>query len=264
MFITVSLNSGYGISLGPRFFLIPNVGNANPWEATLSELLAGKVIEVDDATTSIQIISNGACETGITIPVTSVPTTTTSTTTTTTTAAPTTTTTTAAPTTTTTTAAPTTTTTTAAPTTTTTTAAPTTTTTTTEAPTTTTTTTTTTAAPTTTTTTTLSGLTTVTITLCAGNADGSGIVDVYAYSSDIVDTSINIPVRWTGDLASELLGSVTISNGTNCGVTTLSYATSGEMFSILEIIGDISPATSGTQEYFGGFAGSGSPCSTCP
>ena len=230
MFITVSLNSGYGISLGPRFFLIPNVGNANPWEATLSELLAGKVIEVDDATTSIQIISNGACETGITIPVTSVPTTTTSTTTTTTTAAPTTTTTT----------------------------------TNTEAPTTTTTTTTTTAAPTTTTTTTLSGLTTVTITLCAGNADGSGIVDVYAYSSDIVDTSINIPVRWTGDLASELLGSVTISNGTNCGVTTLSYATSGEMFSILEIIGDISPATSGTQEYFGGFAGSGSPCSTCP
>ena len=171
--------------------------------------------------------------------------TTTTTTTTTTTAAPTTTTTTAAPTTTTTT--------TAAPTTTTTTAAPTTTTTTTAAPTTT----------TTTTTTTTSALASVTITLCAGNADGSGIVDVYAYSSAIVDTSINIPVRWTGDLSSELLGSVTISSGTNCGVTTLSYATSGEMFSILEIIGDISPATSGTQEYFGGFAGSGSPCSTC-
>ena len=206
MFVTVNLASPYGISLGPRFFLIPNVGYATPSEATISELLAGKVIEVSDSATEIQIVSNGSCQNAITLVIGAVPTTTT-TTTTTTTAAPTTT--------------------------------------------------------TTTTTTTTSALASVTITLCAGNADGSGIVDVYAYSSAIVDTSINIPVRWTGDLATQLLGSVTISSGTNCGVTTLSYATSGEMFSILEIIGDISPATSGTQEYFGGFAGSGSPCSTC-
>ena len=142
MFVTVTLTSPYGISLGPRFFLIPNVGYATPWEANISELLAGKVIEVDDTATELQVISNGACENGITLIIGAPPTTTT------TTAAPTTTTTTAAPTTTTTTtAAPTTTTTTAAPTTTTTT------TTTTAAPTTTTTTTTT-AAPTTTTTTT--------------------------------------------------------------------------------------------------------------
>ena len=149
MFVTVTLNSGHGISLGPRFFLIPNVGYAEPFEANISELLAGKVIEVSDSATEIQVISNGICENGITLTVGVIPTTTTAAPTT-TTAAPTTTT--AAPTTTT--AAPTTTT--AAPTTTT--AAPTTTT---AAPTTTSTTTsgggaptTTTAAPTTTTTTT--------------------------------------------------------------------------------------------------------------
>jgi hypothetical protein len=140
MFVTVTLSSGYGISLGPRFFLIPNVGYASPFEASISELLAGKVIEVSDSATQIQVISNGACENGITLNIGSVPTTTTAAPTT-TTAAPTTTT--AAPTTTT--AAPTTTT--AAPETTTT-AAPTTTT---AAPTTTT------AAPTTTSTTTSGG-----------------------------------------------------------------------------------------------------------
>jgi hypothetical protein len=130
MFVTVTLNSGHGISLGPRFFLIPNVGYASPFEASISELLAGKVIEVSDSATELQVISNGACENGITLVIGAPPTTTTAAPTT-TTAAPTTTT--AAPTTTT--AAPTTTTaapettTTAAPTTTT--AAPTTTTTTT-------------------------------------------------------------------------------------------------------------------------------------
>jgi hypothetical protein len=138
MFVTVTLNSGYGISLGPRFFLSSNVGEPVPAEATLSELLAGKVIEVPDSATQIEVASNGACTNALLLNIGSVPTTTTAAPTT-TTAAPTTTT--AAPTTTT--AAPTTTT--AAPITTTT-AAPITTTT--AAPeTTTTTTTTTTAAP---------------------------------------------------------------------------------------------------------------------
>jgi len=111
MFVTVTLNSGYGISLGPKFFLIPNVGYATPFEASISELLAGKVIEISDSATELQVISNGACENGITLIIGAPPTTTAApTTTTTTTAAPTTTTTTttAAPTT----AAPTTTTTT--------------------------------------------------------------------------------------------------------------------------------------------------------
>jgi hypothetical protein len=106
------------------------VGEPVPAEATLSELLAGKVIEVPDSATQIEVASNGACTNSLVLNIGSVPTTTTAAPTT-TTAAPTTTT--AAPTTTT--AAPTTTTaapettTTAAPTTTT--AAPTTTTTTT-------------------------------------------------------------------------------------------------------------------------------------
>jgi hypothetical protein len=121
MFVTVTLNSQHGISLGPRFFLSSNVGEPVPAEATLSELLAGKVIEVPDSATQIEVASNGACTNSLVLNIGSVPTTTT-TTTTTTTAAPTTTT--AAPTTTT--AAPTTTT--AAPFDTTTTAAPTTTT----------------------------------------------------------------------------------------------------------------------------------------
>jgi hypothetical protein len=120
MFVTVTLNSQHGITLGPRFYLSCNVGTPKPSFATLSELLAGKVIEVPDSATQIIVTSNGACTNSITLTIGEIPTTTTTTAApTTTTAAPTTTT--AAPTTTT--AAPTTTT--AAPTTTT--AAPTTT-----------------------------------------------------------------------------------------------------------------------------------------
>jgi hypothetical protein len=131
------------------------------------------------------------------------------------------------------------------------------------------TTTTTTAAPTTTTTTAAPTTTTtsstydVTISLCAGGADGSGTVTAYAYSTHPVDISINIPIRWTGDLASELLGSITISVGQTCGTTTLSGAVIGENFSNLELLGGVSPASYGTQNYIGGFAGAGSPCTTC-
>ena len=116
---------------------------------------------------------------------------------------------------------------------------------------------------TTTTTTTTASTYSVTIDLCAGGADGSGTVTAYAYSSAPVDTSINIPIRWTGDLASELLGSITISVGQTCGSTTMSGAVIGENYSVLEAVGDISPLTYGTQEYFIGFAGSGSPCTSC-
>lgn len=133
---------------------------------------------------------------------------------------------------------------------------------------TTTTTSTTTQPPTTTTTSTSTTTTTastydVTISLCAGNADGSGTVTAYAYSTHPVDISINVPIKWTGDLASELLGSITISSGQTCGTTTLSGAIIGENFSILELVGGVSPASYGTQNYIGGFAGAGSPCATC-
>ena len=164
--VLLILGSGLGNSLGPNFNLTADVGSVTPSTATKSELLAGKIVSVNDIATQVTVTSTGVCANSITQTIPCPPLTTT-TTSTTTTAAPTTTTTTASPatTTTTTTVAPgTTTTTTAGPTTTTTTVAPTTTTTT-EAPTTTTTTTT--AAPTTTTTTTTASPTTTTTTTAA-------------------------------------------------------------------------------------------------
>lgn len=155
MLVLVTLNSGQGVNLGPNFTLSVNTGTITPITATLTQLLAGIYVTVDNAATNITITSLGSCTNSLVLNINSI---------TTTTIAPTTTTT-AAPTTTTT-LAPTTTTT-AGPTTTTTTAAPTTTTTTTAGPTTTTTTTTTTAGPTTTTTTTTAAPTTTTTTTLA-------------------------------------------------------------------------------------------------
>ncbi len=126
----------------------------------------------------------------------------------------------------------------------------------------TTTTTTTTSAPTTTTTTT-SALTSVTINLCAGGADGSGYVDVFAYSSIAVDTQISIPFRWTGDLSSVIETYVLINSGQTCGTVNVGGATIGENFSVLEFLGNISPQTSINQEYVPTFAGSGAPCTSC-
>ena len=149
MVVLVTLNSGQGVNLGPNFTLSANTGTITPATATLTQLLAGIYVTVDNAAVSVTITSTGSCTNSLVLNITSI-----TTTTTTTTAAPTTTTTT-------TTAAPTTTTTTtSAPTTTTTTttAAPTTTTTSTAAPTTTTT-----AAPTTTTTSTSTSTTTTTL-----------------------------------------------------------------------------------------------------
>ena len=78
-----------------------------------------------------------------------------------------------------------------------------------------------------------------------------------------MDTSINIPIKWTGDLSSELLGSITINSGQTCGTITMNGAVIGEMFSILELIGGVSPSSYGTQNYVGGFAGAGAPCTSC-
>lgn len=141
MLVLVTLNAGQGINLGPNFTLSANTGTVTPNTATLTQLLAGIYVTVDNAATSVTVTSLGNCTNSLVLNINAI-------TTTTTTAAPTTTTTT-------TTAAPTTTTTTttAAPTTTTT-STTTTSTTTTSTTTTSTTTTTTTAAPTTTTTTT--------------------------------------------------------------------------------------------------------------
>jgi hypothetical protein len=127
----------------------------------------------------------------------------------------------------------------------------------------TTTTTTTTEAPTTTTTTTAGALTQVNINLCAGGADGSGYVDVYAYSNEAVDTQISIPFRWTGDLSSVYEGTVLIDSGQTCGTVNVLAGQIGENCSNLEFIGNISPQQSLNQEYVPLFAGSGSPCTSC-
>jgi hypothetical protein len=116
---------------------------------------------------------------------------------------------------------------------------------------------------TTTTTTTAPPLTQVNINLCAGNADGSGYVDVYAYSSVAVDTQISIPFRWTGDLSSTYEGTVIINSGLTCGTVNVLAGQSGENFSDLQFINNISPQQSLNQEYVPQFAGSGSPCTSC-
>ena len=128
---TITLNAlPVGSNVGPNFWLTASVGLVSPTGATLSELLVGKPVVIDDLATSITITSLGVCNTGLTLNIPAGTTTTTTpapgTTTTTTPAPGTTTTTTPAPgTTTTTTPAPgTTTTTTPAPTTTTTTTTP--------------------------------------------------------------------------------------------------------------------------------------------
>jgi len=118
-------------------------------------------------------------------------------------------------------------------------------------------------APTTTTTTTAAALTQVNINLCAGGADGSGYVDVYAYSTEAVDTQISIPFRWTGDLSSVYEGTVLIDSGQTCGTVNVLAGQTGENFSNLEFIGNISPQQSLNQEYVPLFAGSGSPCTSC-
>ncbi len=194
-------------------------------------------------------------------------TTTTSTTTTTTTGTPTTSTTT-----TTTTDVPTTTTTTTSTTSTTTTEPPTTTTTSTTS-TTSTTTTTTTEPPTTTTTTTTTSTTstttteppeTVTIDACANvQANGSGNVVAYAYSSVPVDTNVTVDLTWTASDTSTISGTVTILAGETCGTVTLTGADPNETGAGLEITA-IAPGSFGNQTYVEGVETLSASCTTCP
>ncbi len=93
MIVEVKLNSGLGVDLGPNFTLAANVGITTPSIATLSELLSGKIVIVDDLATGITVTSQGSCTNSISLAIGIAPTTTTTTTatpttTTTTTAAP--------------------------------------------------------------------------------------------------------------------------------------------------------------------------------
>jgi uncharacterized protein (TIGR02145 family) len=75
---TITLYAGVGANLGPNFSLTASVGLVSPTGATLSELLLGKDVVVDDLATGITITSIGSCTTSLTLPTN--PTTTTTTT----------------------------------------------------------------------------------------------------------------------------------------------------------------------------------------
>jgi uncharacterized membrane protein len=104
MNVLIILNSGQGVSLGVNFTLAANVGVVVPSTATLSELLAGKPVVVDNGATSVTVTSLGVCTNALILPISTTtstttipPTTTTSTTTTSTTSTTSTTTTTTLP-----------------------------------------------------------------------------------------------------------------------------------------------------------------------
>ena len=103
-------------------------------------------------------------------------------------------------------------------------------------------------------------LTNVTITACGTNPDGAGVVTLYAYASQAVDTSVSVQIRWIGDLFTELTGTAFISSGQSIGSTTVSPASIGENYGSLEIL-SITPTSSSTQNYIEGSVSGGS-CAT--
>jgi hypothetical protein len=103
-------------------------------------------------------------------------------------------------------------------------------------------------------------LTNVTITSCGTNPDVAGVVTLYAYASQAVDTSVSVQIRWIGDLFTELTGTVVIGSGQTIGSTTVSPAINAEGFGSLEIL-SITPTSSSTQNYIEGSV-SGGTCAT--
>jgi hypothetical protein len=77
--ITLTLGAGLGTDLGPNFNLTANVGSVTPSTATKAELLAGKVVDVDNSASQVTVTSTGTCTSSITqtIPCASTTTTTT-------------------------------------------------------------------------------------------------------------------------------------------------------------------------------------------
>ena len=112
-------------------------------------------------------------------------------------------------------------------------------------------------------TTTTSALQDVNITVCATSADGSGCIDVYAYSDIAVDTQISIPFSWTGDLSSNISSYVIINSGQTCGTVSACGAQVGENCSNFTDNGVISPAQSINQNYVLGNFSCGLGCAPC-
>jgi len=129
--------------------------------------------------------------------------------------------------------------------------------------------------PTTTTTTTPTPTTTTTTTTppppevveidaCANvQADSSGDVVAYAYSSVPVDTTITVDVTWTASDTSTISGTITILVGETCGTVTLTGADPNETGANLEITA-IAPGSFGSQTYVEGVETLSASCTTCP
>lgn len=65
--VLITLNSGQGADLGPNFNLTADNGSVSPNTATLSELLAGKNVVVNNLATQIFITSTGTCTNSLTL-----------------------------------------------------------------------------------------------------------------------------------------------------------------------------------------------------
>ena len=64
--LTLTLGTPLGGNLGPNFNISANYGVVTPSTATRSELLAGKIVSVDDLAVSVSITSIGSCTNTIT------------------------------------------------------------------------------------------------------------------------------------------------------------------------------------------------------
>lgn len=118
--------------------------------------------------------------------------------------------------------------------------------------------------PTTTTTTTLPPPEVVEIDACANvQADSSGNVVAYAYSSVPVSTNVTVDLTWTASDLSMISGIVTILAGETCGTITLTGADPNEGGAGLEIIA-IAPGSFGSQTYVEGVETLSASCTTCP
>jgi len=79
MNVTITYTS-LGVDSGVTYNLTANVGTVAPLTATKTELLAGKLVTVDDTATTVTITSTGVCTNASTLSITGIPTTTTTTT----------------------------------------------------------------------------------------------------------------------------------------------------------------------------------------
>jgi hypothetical protein len=70
MNVNLTLNAGQGADLGPNFNLTADTGVVTPLTATLTELLAGFVVIVNNAATEVTITSTGNCTNSLTLPIT--------------------------------------------------------------------------------------------------------------------------------------------------------------------------------------------------